>query len=159
MLDGGNNNDDVIGQRAGSQARTPIEAMQEFQVITNQYDAEFGRTSGAIINAVSKSGTNAFHGVAAGFFQDAGLTAKDFFVKQNAAGEAGHEPADVRRELGGPIVSDKAHFFVSLERFMIDRPNTINIPSRPEFNASPVTKDRVWNTIARFDHQINANHT
>ena len=39
MLDGGNNNDDVIGQRAGMQARTPIEAVQEFQVITGQYDA------------------------------------------------------------------------------------------------------------------------
>ena len=43
MLDGGNNNDDVIGQRAGTQARTPIEAIQELQVITGQYDAEYGR--------------------------------------------------------------------------------------------------------------------
>jgi hypothetical protein len=54
MLDGANNNDDVIGQRAGTQARTPIESVQEFQVITNQFDAEFGRTTGAIINAVTK---------------------------------------------------------------------------------------------------------
>ena len=56
MLDGGNNNDDVIGQRAGTQARTPIEAIQEFQVITGQYDAQYGRTSGAVVNAVTKSG-------------------------------------------------------------------------------------------------------
>ena len=46
LLDGGNNNDDVIGQRAGTQARTPIESIQEFQVLTSQYDAEFGRTHG-----------------------------------------------------------------------------------------------------------------
>ncbi len=58
MLDGANNNDDVIGQRAGTQARTPIEAVAEFQVITNQFDAEFGRTAGAIINAVTKQGSN-----------------------------------------------------------------------------------------------------
>src|SRR3954466_5294951 len=67
MLDGGNNNDDVIGQRAGTQARTPIEAIQEFQVITGQYDAQYGRTSGAVVNAVTKSGTNNFKGVAFGF--------------------------------------------------------------------------------------------
>ncbi len=54
MLDGGNNNDDVIGQRAGTQARTPIEAIQEFQVITNQFDAEFGRTTGACPGASGK---------------------------------------------------------------------------------------------------------
>ncbi len=57
-VDGGNNNDDVIGQRAGMQARTPIEAVQEFQVLTGQFDAEFGRTTGAVINAVIKNGTN-----------------------------------------------------------------------------------------------------
>ena len=56
LVDGANNNDDVIGQRAGTQARTPIESVQEFQVLTSQYDAEFGRTSGAVINAVTKQG-------------------------------------------------------------------------------------------------------
>ena len=56
LLDGGNNNDDVIGQRAGTQARTPLEAIQEFQVLTNQYDAEFGRTTGAVVNAITKQG-------------------------------------------------------------------------------------------------------
>src|SRR6185295_8232206 len=77
LLDGVNNNDDVIGQRAGTQARTPIESIQEFQVLTSQYDAEFGRTTGAIINAVIKQGANAFHGSAFYFLQDASLTTKD----------------------------------------------------------------------------------
>ena len=98
MLDGANNNDDVIGQRAGSQARTPLEAVAEFQVITNQYDAEFGRTTGAIINAISKSGTNAFHGVAAGLWQDAGMTSKDFFVQAERAEQAGHAAPDLPRQ-------------------------------------------------------------
>src|SRR5215218_4682966 len=82
MLDGGNNNDDVIGQRAGTQARTPIEAIQEFQVITGQYDAQYGRTSGAVVNAVTKSGTNTFKGVAFAFGQNGSLTTKDFFTKE-----------------------------------------------------------------------------
>ena len=83
MLDGGNNNDDVIGQRAGMQARTPIEAIQEFQVITNQFDAEFGRTSGAVVNAVTKAGTNVVHGSAFGYFQDAKFTRQDYFAAKS----------------------------------------------------------------------------
>ena len=159
MLDGANNNDDVIGQRAGSQARTPLEAVAEFQVVTNQYDAEFGRTTGAIINAISKQGTNAFHGVAAGLWQDASLTQKDFFVKQNGLNKPETQLQTYRANIGGPVVRDKAHFFFNLERVMIDRANTITIPARPEFNTSPVTQDRVWNTLARFDHQLNVNHS
>ena len=159
MLDGANNNDDVIGQRAGSQARTPLEAVAEFQVITNQYDAEFGRTTGAIINAISKSGTNAFHGVAAGLWQDANLTQKDFFVKQNGLNKPDTQLQTYRANIGGPVVRDKAHFFFNVERVMIDRANTITIPAHPEFNSSPVTQDRVWNTLARFDHQLNVNHS
>src|SRR4029450_1457589 len=159
MLDGANNNDDVIGQRAGSQARAPVEAVAEFQVITNQYDAEFGRTTGAIINAISKSGTNEFHGVAAGLWQDAGMTQKDFFVKQNGLNKPDTQLQTYRANSGGPVVKDKAHFFFNVERVMIDRANSITIPSHSEFNASPVTQDRVWNTLARFDHQLNVNHT
>jgi hypothetical protein len=159
MLDGANNNDDVIGQRAGSQARTPLEAVAEFQVITNQYDAEFGRTTGAVINAISKSGTNVFHGVGAGLWQDAGLTKKDYFVKQNGLTKPDTQLQTYRANIGGPVVRDKAHFFFNVERVMVDRANTITIPARPEFNASPVTQDRVWNTLVRFDHQLNANNT
>jgi hypothetical protein len=159
MLDGANNNDDVIGQRAGSQARTPLEAIAEFQVVTNQYDAEFGRTTGAIVNAISKQGTNAFHGVGAGLWQNANFTRKDFFVRQNGLNKPDTQFQTYRANLGGPIARDKAHFFVNVERVMVNRPNTITIPSHPEFNSSPVTRDRVWNTLARFDQQLNVNNT
>ncbi|HEY7055100.1 MAG TPA: TonB-dependent receptor, partial [Vicinamibacterales bacterium] len=157
MLDGGNNNDDVIGQRAGTQARTPIEAIQEFQVLTNQFDAEFGRTSGAVINAVTKAGTNQLRGSAFGYFQSGDLTNTDFFAK-----EKGLTKPDTKYErwggtVGGPIVKDKLHYFASLERFAIDRPNTINIATRPDLNGTQTTKDRVWNTIFRGDHQISRN--
>ena len=159
LLDGGNNNDDVIGQRAGTQARTALESVQEFQVITNQFDAQFGRTAGAIINAVTKSGTNQFHGSAFAFGQDARLTAKDYFAKaRNLA-----KPDTKRREFGGtfggPILKDRMHFFVSLERVMIDRGAANVFPSRPDLNWSPTTQDRVWNTLVKVDHQIAAGHT
>jgi len=159
MLDGGNNNDDVIGQRAGTQARTPIEAVQEFQVLTNQFDAEFGRTAGAVVNAVTKAGTNKVSGSGFGYFQRAGLTAKDFFAQEKGLAKPDTKYDRWGGTVGGPIVQDKLHYFGSLERFSIDRPNTINIPARPEFNGTQVTQDRVWNTIVRGDHQLNSNNT
>jgi hypothetical protein len=158
-VDGGNNNDDVIGQRAGMQARTPIEAIQEFQVITSQFDAEFGRTSGAIINAVTKSGTNSVRGSGFAFFQDGSLTTKDYFAKKRDLAKADTSYQRWGGTVGGPIVRDKMQYFFSLERFAIDRPNTIVIPARPDLNDQQTTKDRVWNTIIRGDHQINANNT
>jgi hypothetical protein len=159
MLDGANNNDDVIGQRAGTQARTPIEAIQEFQVITNQFDAEFGRTTGAIVNAVTKQGTNAFHGSAFGNFQDASLTEKDYFAKKNDSAKPDTMYQRFGGVIGGPVVRDRAHFFGSLERYRIDEGITINIPTRPNFNTTTTEQTRVWNTIVRFDNQLSPNHT
>jgi len=159
MLDGANNNDDVIGQRAGTQARTPIEAVAEFQVITNQFDAEFGRTTGAIINAVTKQGSNKFSGSGFLFAQDAKLTAKNYFAKKLDLAKPDTSQVQLGGTLGGPVVRDKAHFFFSLERVMIDEGITVNIPVRPEFNATDTEKTRVWNTVARFDQQLTQNHT
>jgi Carboxypeptidase regulatory-like domain len=159
MLDGGNNNDDVIGQRAGTQARTPIEAIQEFQVITNQFDAEFGRTTGAIVNAVTKSGTNDFRGSLFENYQDGSLTSKDYFAKKNDSDKPDTQYQRLGGTIGGPMIKDKAHFFFSLERFIIDEGVTINIPTRPDFNTTTTEKTRVWNTVVRGDQQINANNT
>ena len=159
MLDGANNNDDVIGQRAGTQARTPIEAVQEFQVITNQFDAEFGRTTGAVINAVTKQGTNAFRGSAFGFFQDAALTKRDYFAELNDLEKPDTAQQQFGGTLGGPILRNRAHFFASVERVRIDEGITVNVPARPEFNATTTEETRVWNTVVRADHQLTPNHT
>jgi hypothetical protein len=159
LMDGANNNDDVIGQRAGTQARPALESIQEFQVLTSQYDAEFGRSMGAVINAIVKQGANAFHGSAFYFLQDASLTSKDFFVKQNNLKKPETRYQQYGFTLGGPIVRDKAHFFVSLERPANDRATSITIPARPEFNASPTTVDRVWNSLIRLDYQMSKNHS
>ena len=76
-VDGGYNSDDALGTSSGAQVRTPLEAVQEFQVLTSMYDAEFGRASGAVVNAVSKAGTNQFKGVIFGYSASNALTAKD----------------------------------------------------------------------------------
>ena len=61
-VDGVGNNDDYLGSSCGSQVRPALESVQEFQVLTNQYDAEFGRSAGAIINAITKQGGNLIRG-------------------------------------------------------------------------------------------------
>jgi hypothetical protein len=159
MVDGGNNNDDVIGQRAGMQARTPIEAVQEFQVLTGQYDAEFGRTTGAVVNAVIKAGTNVSHGSAFGFFQDSSLTRKDHLAIQRNLAKADTSYQRWGGVLGGPILKDRMHYFASIERFSIDRANTLVFPNRADLNDQQTTRDRVWNTIVRGDHQLSPRHT
>jgi len=87
-----------------------IEAIAEFSVLTNTYSAQFGG-NGAVVNAVSKSGTNEFHGSAYEFLRNSALDARNFFdtvkpsFKQNQFGGS----------LGGPIKKDKLFFFVNDE--------------------------------------------
>ncbi len=158
MLDGANNNDDVIGQRAGAQARTALEAVQEFQVLTNQFDAEFGRTSGGIINAITKSGTNEFHGSLFGFFQDSSLNAVSRFAQLNKLEDPEANMRQFGGTVGGPIKRNRAHFFFSLEKTNIDEGVVVDVPARPDLNASTTEQTRALNTLIRFDTQPAQNH-
>jgi hypothetical protein len=158
-LDGGANNDSARGGGSGAQARIPIEAIQEFQFLTGQFEAEFGGTSGAIVNAVSKQGSNAFHGSAFLRSKSAATTARDFFVKKNNLPKPDTQEHQFGATIGGPIVRDKAHFFSSFERVILDQGVTLNIPARPEFNSAETWRSRAVNIFNRFDHQLNQNNT
>ncbi len=159
LVDGAWDNDDYLGQNNGAQARVPLDAAQEFQVLTGQFDAEFGRTSGAIVNAVIKSGTNSLHGSAFEFFYNRDLRAKDFFQEQNNLDKADTEKNEFGGSIGGPIVLNKLHFFVDVERVRLNEGRTIQIPARPDLNYTTVTETRVIDTVYRIDHQISANHS
>ena len=90
----------------------PIEALAEVRVLTN-FDAEYGRNSGAVVNIVTKSGTNDLHGSIFEYFRDRGLNARNFF---NTVG-----PKDAFRNnqfggaLGGPIIKNKTFFYAAYE--------------------------------------------
>src|SRR5438552_1583388 len=159
-IDGGYDSDDALGTSSGAQVRVPLESIQEFQVITSMYDAEFGRASGAIVNAVTKAGTNNFKGVIFGYAASNKLTAADVFVRQNDLEKPGTTKREYGGVIGGPIVKNKAHFFASFER-QVDNPNRTRVfpDAVKQYNFS-IAEDRTdWNTLFRFDHQINANHT
>lgn len=159
MVDGGNNNDDYLGQGFGSQARTALESIQEFQVLTNQYDAEFGRTTGGVVNAITKQGSNEFRGSVFNFWTGSSVTAEDFFVRtQNL-----EKPETTKKQwggtLGGPIVRDKAHFFFSLERIIINEGRSSVFTTRPDRNFAISQDTDVWNILGRVDHQLTSKHT
>ena len=80
-----------------AQVRTPLEAIQEFQVLTSMYDAEFGRASGAVVNAIAKSGTNQFKGVVFAEGASNKLTAADYFVRTRNLHQADVGPARLGR--------------------------------------------------------------
>jgi hypothetical protein len=107
LIDGGDNTDDTIG---GALQNFPLEAVQEFKIQTQQYKAEYGRTTGGILSVVTKTGTNDFAGSAYGFFRDKGLNSETESEKNSEkAGGVGKQ--DYKRKqygvsFGGPIVKD-----------------------------------------------------
>jgi hypothetical protein len=158
-LDGGANNDSARGGGSGAQARMPVEAIQEFQFLTGQFEAEYGGTSGAIVNAVSRQGTNAFRGSAFLRSKDAAFSELSYFAKKENLRKPDSQEHQFGGTFGGPIVRDRAHFFGSFERVVQDLARVLNIPVRPDLSTSTVWKTRVVNVFARFDHQISSNHT
>ena len=159
VFDGANNTDEQRGSNVGGQTRAANESIAEVQIITNSFDAEWGRASGAVVNAVTKSGTNQLSGSAFGFFTGRKVTEKDFFTKiQNA------EKPDVGKEewgftLGGPVVRNKLHYFVSVERLVLQRAWAKSYTNRPDVSFSTTGDEAAWNTLWRVDHQINSKHT
>ncbi|MBV9300648.1 MAG: carboxypeptidase regulatory-like domain-containing protein [Acidobacteriaceae bacterium] len=107
-VNGGDANDQFLN----SPAIQPVpDAVEEFRVLTNTFDAEYGRNSGSVVNVVTKGGTNEFHGDIYEFFRNTDLDARGFFdtvrpkFNQNQFGGT----------LGGPIVKNRTFFFVSAE--------------------------------------------
>jgi len=91
-----------------------VDAIQEFSVLTSNYSAEYGKTSGGVVNAVTRSGTNAFHGSAYEFLRNSALDARNFFedptqpkapFKRNQFGGA----------IGGPLIKNRTFFFADFE--------------------------------------------
>ena len=118
FVDGGTN----AMQFYGTQADTfPQDWIQEFQVKTNGFSAEFGHASGAVLNVITRSGANEFHGRAYGFFQNAALNSPPYSghytngAPQFLANTPPYNQYRVGGYLGGRIVRDRLFFFVGFE--------------------------------------------
>ena len=114
LLDGMYNNDDRLGGSQGTQVRVVLDNIAEYQVLSNSYSAEYGGGAGAIINMVTRGGTNDLSGRVYTYFRDDKFNARNAFLPASA-------PKPDERTLqsgfgvGGPIIRNRAHFYFTLE--------------------------------------------
>jgi hypothetical protein len=140
LLDGAFNND--MWRNSGNSSPNP-DAVQEFRLITSNFNAEFGRSPGAVFNVVMKSGTNRFHGSAWEFLRNNKLNARPFFqpsvpeLRQNQYGFS----------VGGPVIRNKTFFFGSFQGLKIRNVAFINGATTPtaaeragNFSAAPAAQ-------------------
>src|SRR5437870_10289321 len=108
ILDGVNTTDPAFG---GSGANLPFEFVQEVEIKTGAYGAEYGKSTGGIFNVITKSGGNEFHGDVFGYGTTKGLvrSVKNFSFTGSSGN--GFSETDVGGDIGGPIVKDKLWFF------------------------------------------------
>jgi len=116
-IDGMDDNDDVVG---GMLLNVPEDAVQEFQVATNRFSAELGRSGSAVVNVVTKSGSNKLHGSASFYERDKALQATTPIFNSTGGFTEPSETPQFRRQqysgtLGGPLVRDKAWWFGAFE--------------------------------------------
>jgi hypothetical protein len=130
-LDGVDVNDETRGYAFTSVLPVSLDSVQEFRVTTTNYNADSGRSSGAQISLVTKSGTNDFHGSLYEYHRNTITSANDYFVKQSElqSGESNDPPKLIRNifggSLGGPIWKNRLFFFANFEGYRQAEQNSV----------------------------------
>jgi hypothetical protein len=119
LIDGNDNTEQFYDENAGRtriQSQISQDAVQEFQVVSDNYSAEYGRALGGVVNTVTKSGSNAFHGSGFYYYRSTGFDARDPFATVNGVGI---NPSEKRVEggasVGGKLIKDKLFYFVNFD--------------------------------------------
>ena len=172
-LDGGNISDQVVSSRDALGAS--VEEVKEFQVLTNNYNAEYGQAGNVILNVITKSGTNAIHGDAHAYFRGRNLGASDFFYNQTACDPTLTGPGSCDNKAdagfpdsrapffkheegftaGGPFVKDRLFWFASLERAAQAQPETLT-PFGTSITTSTPTTELLWS--GKLDAKLTDKH-
>ena len=113
LLDGAPNNDSF---NSGFVMRPPPDAIEEFKIMTHSYDAQYGRSAGAIVNVVTRSGTNMWHGSVWEFNREAALAAKNYFA---TGAKPNYQQNQFGGAAGGKIIRDRLFVFGFYEGFRL----------------------------------------
>jgi len=112
LIDGASNDDTIVATQRGGFS---LEAVREFAVLSNQFAAEYGMASGAIVSVITRSGTNQLQGRGFIFHRDDSFDAQDPFSKALGSGKAPFSQQRYGGFLGGPLVRDRMHYFGAYE--------------------------------------------
>lgn len=166
VLDG-TSNARVMG--GGNTANVAQDWIQEFSVVTEQAPAEYAFASSGYINAITRSGGNAIHGRAYGYFQDASLNATPGFLPAGTSSKPPYDQQRIGGFIGGPIRKDKLFYFMGYEHLNNLTSATVNVPAtitasntNPAINLSSgaypqTTGDNLG--LLKMDYQINRSNT
>ena len=132
--------------------QVPVDAVQEYRVITSNYGPEYGRASGGVVNLVTKSGTNSLHGSAWEFYRPSTFASNSYFNKANNIKQGRFVRNAFGYSVGGPIVDDKLFAYSSTEWLRIRSSNVtlFNIPTSNFIAASAPATQAFFNSSAMF---------
>ena len=143
ILDGIDNNtfSENVQELSTEAAHPSVDVISEFNVITNPYSSEYGRSPGAVVSVNTKSGTNAFHGTAYEYVRNQLFDATDYFTRQSRLKKAKDNQNQFGASLGGPILRDHAFFFFNWEdtrvKKGVSRISTVPLPNERNGDFSP----------------------
>lgn len=127
-IDGVSNDNNVLASPRGG---VSLEAVREYVVISNQFSAEYGDASGAVVSVVTRTGTNTVEGRGFLFHRDESFDAQDPFSKAQGSGQAPFSQQRFGGFIGGPIKKDKMHYFGNYEGVRLDQTAIITSPLVP----------------------------
>ena len=133
----------------GTSNLVSLDALEEFRILTSTFAPEYGRTPGAQISVVTKSGTNTFHGTAFEYFRNDKLDANNWFANANGLQRPELRQNDFGGVLGGPIVKDKLFFFGSYEGLLVRQPQVAGtyVPSLASRQNAPAAVQPLLNAF------------
>jgi hypothetical protein len=156
LVDGADSDDSFFGQPLGGSGFSVTgnyqfsqEVVQEFQVNTNAYSAEFGRAGGAVIDVVTKSGTNHFHGAGFWYYRDKSLNANDAVAKLANQPKPPFHVNQYGGSVGGPIVKDRLFFFFNYDGQRSTIPNAVFLNLPATFHPSSIFQQRALDFLAQ----------